>query len=627
MKPWMFLALFSSLLWKVHAAEIDWPTVKLIPLVSGLATPTTIAHARDGSGRLFITEKVGRIRIAQGTNLLAESFLDITSRVRQGEPSPETGLLGLAFPPDFATQACFYIYYNRQPDLASVLSRFRVTATNQNVADPASEQVLLVVPQSSDRHKAGCLAFGVDGYLYVSLGDDNAAVSSTTHPSQDPQSLLGKILRLDVSGQTNGYSIPPSNPFRTNNAYRPEIWALGFRNPWRLSFDRLTGDVYFTDAGTQGGEEINFQPAGSAGGENYGWNLLLANNCIRSLAGAPHFFTVEPVRTWAVPGIFVAQAVIGGHVYRGTNFPRLQGFYIFSDYGLSRMWAMKFDGTQWKTATLIDTNWGTPSTFGEDEQGELYVADIIGGIIYQVVDANTPHRPVFAWTNTVHASSVPVNCFSPNARIHYTTENRDPTEADAWINPGGSIPVTPPQTIRASAFATNLMPSVVAQMIYTNFQVATPVLHPLPTAQGNFFEMSTATPVGRIHYTTNGTTPDTNSFMYTNPVISSSAVLFSVRAFHADSDPSLVTQGWMLPPPTVTFVNGVTQISAKVDLLSGPYYLYFSKDLRRWLLFQLSQFPQNGTVTFTSSVMFTKNQHDYQFFRIVRSENIPRNWP
>jgi len=356
--------------------------------VSGLSQPTSITHAGDGSGRLFVLEQPGRIRIVKDGVLLSTPFLDITERV--GSTGREQGLLGLAFSPAYASTGNFYVHYT---DLNGdiVIARFSVTAA-PDVADPASEVLVLGVPHPSfSNHNGGQLAFGpLDGFLYIGLGDGGGS-GDPFHNAQDPGTLLGKLLRIDVESGVVPYAIPPDNPFVGLPDHRPEIWVLGLRNPWRFSFDRQIGDLYIGDVGQERWEEVDFQPAASPGGENYGWPILEGSHCFQPRVGC------VPPPGYSPP---VAQyshrkgcAIVGGFVYRGSE-PSMQGIYFYADFCSGRIWGLRFDGTAWRRRELAHTPYQV-SSFGEDEAGELYLADYSGSL-YRV-DARSPLARWRSW--------------------------------------------------------------------------------------------------------------------------------------------------------------------------------------------------------------------------------------
>lgn len=355
------------------------PTISLTPKLAGVSNPVFVTHAGDGSDRLFVVEQSGRIRIAQNGTLLPTPFLDIRSRVLTGG---EQGLLSVAFPPGYIDKQHFYVYYtNAAGNL--VIARYGLTA-DPNVADSNSEQIILTIDHPTNtNHNGGQLAFGPDGYLYIGTGDGGGS-GDPNNNAQNPTSLLGKLLRIDVeSPGTVSYTIPSTNPFLTttdpSNQYRDEIWALGLRNPWRFSFDRQAGDLYIADVGQNAYEEVNVQPATSLGGENYGWRILEGSFPYRS-NGNDTSGLVLPVA-----GYDHAQGVsiTGGYVYRGLAAPRLQGIYLYSDFANGKIWGLRPNPTGWETQLLLDSPYSI-SSFGEDEQGNLYVADYSGGGVYQV---------------------------------------------------------------------------------------------------------------------------------------------------------------------------------------------------------------------------------------------------
>jgi glucose/arabinose dehydrogenase len=351
----------------------------LEPLASGLAQPIGIVAAGDGSGRLYVQEQAGRIRVIAGGSLQPGAFLDIRDRVQGGG---EQGLLGLAFDPRFAANGRFYVDYTRRPDGATVISRF--TATGATV-DPASEQVLLTVAQPYANHNGGQLAFGRDGFLYIGLGDGGSE-GDPARNGQNTRVLLGKILRIDVSGPVapgKSYGIPLDNPFAAGGIRPgqglPEIWAYGLRNPWRFSFDRRLGDLYIGDVGWNRYEEIDRQPADSSGGENYGWNVMEGRHC--SAATCDQRPYVMPIAEYDHSK---GCAVTGGYVYRGTRQPSLVGVYIFGDYCSGELFTLQVDeGTS--TPKPVLASGARISSFGQGEDGEIYLADMAGGRIFRVV--------------------------------------------------------------------------------------------------------------------------------------------------------------------------------------------------------------------------------------------------
>jgi glucose/arabinose dehydrogenase len=352
-------------------AGYEWSLV-----VDGLTTPIGLENARDGSGRLFAIEQPGLIRIIQDGSLLAAPFLDIRSRV--GSSGSEQGLLGLAFHPDYTENGYFFVNYtDRSGD--TVIARYRVSA-DPSLADPSTEIRLLEVEQPYGNHNGGDLAFGPDGYLYISLGDGGSGGDPRNY-GQSVDTLLGKLLRIDVS-EVDGYSIPAGNPF-VDGGGRPEIWAYGLRNPWRISFERLTGDLYIADVGQNAWEEVNFQPAGSPGGENYGWNIMEGFHCFQSSACDQSGLTL-PVIEYALH-VQSDCAVTGGYVYRGRSLPDWQGIYVYGDYCSGRVWGLfQNPAAVWENGLLFETG-ARITSFGQDEDGEIYLVNHRGSV-YQLVE-------------------------------------------------------------------------------------------------------------------------------------------------------------------------------------------------------------------------------------------------
>lgn len=339
----------------------------------GLARPVGLANAADGSGRLFIIEQEGVIRILQDGFLAAEPFLDIRGQVtREGN---EQGLLGLAFHPDYPQNGYFYVNYT---DLNghTVISRFRVSA-DTNLADPSTELRLMQVKQPYANHNGGGMAFGPDGYLYIGLGDGGLAGDPQGN-AQDTSSSLGKLLRIDVDGG-DPYAVPADNPFAAGGG-APTVWAIGLRNPWRFSFDPQTGDLYIGDVGQGEWEEIDYLPAGSPGGANFGWDYYEANAEYEGTAPADVSY-VLPVAAYPHSE---GCSVTGGEVYRGASLPGLQGVYLYGDYCSGTVWGLlrQADGG-WQNQLMFQVQ-AQIASFGRDEAGELYLADLQGNV-YKLV--------------------------------------------------------------------------------------------------------------------------------------------------------------------------------------------------------------------------------------------------
>ncbi len=497
---------------------VDWPSLGFAQVISNTFNhPVVITHAGDGSGRLFVAEQGGRVWIIQSSNVLAQPFLDITGRVLSA--GAEQGLLGLAFPTGFSTNGHFYVDYTRKPDGAVVISRFFLTSTNSNVVDTNSEQVVLVIPKPYNNHNAGQLAFGPDGDLYIGVGDGGSETDPLNN-AQKTSTLLGKLLRIDVESGVSPYAVPPSNPFVGITNYSPEIWALGLRNPWRFSFDRLTGDLYIGDVGQNLYEEVDFQSAGSSGGQNYGWRIMEGPSNYNLPAGFTNFAALTLPVAWynhhSLPTDLSA-AVIGGYNYRGTAQLRMSGIYFYGDFVAGWVWGLAQVGTNWENQLLFSPAPPAPhfwiSTFGEDDAGEMYLADYYAGKIYQMQDTRQVLTPTFSPAGgVINSNSVIVACVTPNADIHYTTNGADPTEADPVIISGQTIQAVSGITNKLRAFRSDLSASSVASAVFT-VQVGIPVFSPPSSTvtNGTLVTLNTITPGAMIYYTTDNSIPTTNS--------------------------------------------------------------------------------------------------------------------
>jgi glucose/arabinose dehydrogenase len=351
-------------------AEAQRATIGLAPVVTaGLAAPLFVTHAGDGSGRLFVVEQPGRVRIVSGGALAATPFLDIADRVLTGG---ERGLLGLAFHPRYGSNGRLFVSYTRRDDGASVVSELAVSG-DPNVASPSSERVLLVVPQPFANHNGGMMAFGPGGFLFVAMGDGGSG-GDPGNRAQNRQELLGKILRIDVDRGVEPYAIPADNPFAAGGG-RPEIFALGFRNPWRFSFDRGTGRLYAGDVGQARFEEVDIVVRGG----NYGWRILEGRRCFEPATNCNRIGLKAPLLTYAHTG--GRCSVTGGYVYRGRAVRTLASTYLYGDFCTGEIFGRR-DG---RSSVLLDTTLRIAS-FGEDEAGEVYVVDIAGSV-HRIVGA------------------------------------------------------------------------------------------------------------------------------------------------------------------------------------------------------------------------------------------------
>jgi glucose/arabinose dehydrogenase len=358
------------LLFAVTAVAQD---VALQPIATGLDQPVALTHA--GDLRLFITEQTGTIRIYDQLGLRATPFLDIRSIVLSGG---ERGLLSVAFHPQYRDNGLFFVYYtNRNGD--NSLARYKVMSSDLDRADPSSGTILLTIPHPFfANHNGGQLQFGPDGFLYIGTGDGGSA-GDPNNNAQNLNQLLGKILRIDVDHGTP-YAIPPSNPFVQRPNSRGEIWAYGVRNPWRFSFDRATGDLWIGEVGQDAFEEVDFQPATSVGGENYGWRKMEGQHCYNPASNCVDAGVTFPLLEYSHAG--GACSISGGYRYRGTQIPSLNGAYLYGDYCTGTISKATQIGAGWFANTLFTTNLRI-SAFGEDLNGELYVMDVAKGIVYK----------------------------------------------------------------------------------------------------------------------------------------------------------------------------------------------------------------------------------------------------
>lgn len=378
---WFFILLTAlvPLAVQAQAAEPQSPRgdqYQWIPVASGFNSPVFLTSAGDGSGRLFVGEQDGYIFIVRdGVYDDTDPFLDVWDRlsndVFQGGYT-ERGLLSMVFHPGFPENGLFFVNHtDRNGD--NVIARYHVNPDDPDHADPSSRVELLRIPQLFYDHNGGGMAFGPDGYLYIGVGDGGSFGDNPGVTAQDLSLLLGKVLRIDVSADT--YAIPPDNPFVGVEGAQPEIWAYGLRNPWRISFDSLTGDLYIADVGQADYEEIDVQIAGSPGGANYGWFNYEGMHSYRGRDPIPD--VTLPVAEY--PHL-IGCSVSGGYVYRGESMPELHGVYFFGDYCNGRVWSLvRTSASKWNVQPFQQTGW-TITSFGLDDQGELYVVDYKGSI-------------------------------------------------------------------------------------------------------------------------------------------------------------------------------------------------------------------------------------------------------
>lgn len=364
-------------------------------IASGVSRPVLVTAPAGDFERLFIVQQQGTIRVYDMTNaqLISTPFLDINSIVGGGTSgADERGLLGLAFHPDYSSNGYFYVYYTNNASNTTV-ARYSVSSTNPNVANPSSAQIVLTQNQPYSNHNGGMLEFSpIDGYLYIGLGDGGSA-NDPQGNGQNTNTRLGKMLRIDVDGGTP-YSIPADNPFAGPGAPLDEIWATGLRNPWRFSFDRLTGDLYIADVGQYNWEEINIQLASSPGGENYGWRCMEGNSCT-NMSGCTcnSSALTDPQQVYNHGS---GCSITGGNVYSGCAMPDMQGIYFYADWCSNQIWSFRYNGTNVTEFTTRSSELNPPGSqsitgiagFGQDAYGEVYICDWSGGEIFKIVPAD-----------------------------------------------------------------------------------------------------------------------------------------------------------------------------------------------------------------------------------------------
>ncbi len=378
-----FVALYGLLSLNVGAADCreqdgneSFPDIRLVTIAEGLNQPVHLAQPTGEKQRLYVVEQAGVVRLIEQDRLVEEPFLDVRERVSSGG---EKGLLSIAFHPDYQTNGLFYLNYTSSAGgLHTVVAEYR--GKNKRRADSTSERVLLEIAQPFGNHNGGQLAFGPDGYLYIGMGDGGWANDPLGH-GQNTTTLLGALLRIDVNHASEGhhYAVPKDNPYAQSRDVRSEIWAYGLRNPWRFSFDRVTGDVYLADVGQDTKEEINVIRQGG----NYGWNVMEGDVCTPDVNKRCDPQGMEaPIHTYSHPSGF---SVTGGFVYRGQAIPQLCGAYLFADYVNKQIWALRHDGRRVTRHEKLLVSPDNPSSFGEDGEGELYVLGHREGRVMKIV--------------------------------------------------------------------------------------------------------------------------------------------------------------------------------------------------------------------------------------------------
>jgi glucose/arabinose dehydrogenase len=359
-------------------------SARLVRIVGGLAAPTYATNAGDGSGRIFVLEQAGRIRVVEDGHLRPQPFLDLSGRISSGG---ERGLLGLAFHPGFPRDPRLFVDYT-DPAGNTVVASFTATSGSAGVADPSSERVLLHIDQPFPNHNGGQLAFGPDGLLYIGMGDGGSGGDPYGN-GQRTDTPLGKILRIDVDRTAGGraYAIPADNPFASGRdaagrAGLPEIWAFGLRNPWRFSFDASSGSLWIGDVGQDRWEEVDRIPAGTPPPVNLGWNVMEGTHCYKPAEACRTAGLWSPLAEY---GHDQGCAVTGGYVARGATAGSLAGRYVFGDYCSGTIWTLDAAGPDRQEPGLLLRSGRTISSFGSDEAGGILVCDLAGGELLRLV--------------------------------------------------------------------------------------------------------------------------------------------------------------------------------------------------------------------------------------------------
>ena len=438
---------------RVKAQEIAPAAIQieLAQLVSGLTRPVFITNAHDGSNRLFIVEQTGSIKVLQPGSSTPSVFLDISSKVRSTDN--EQGLLGLTFHPFYASNRRFFVNYTRQPDGATVIAEYQTSTGNANVAD-TTEKIILTIPQPAANHNGGMIEFGPDGFLYIGMGDGGLS-NDPNNRAQSINDLLGKMLRIDIDQRTlqTEYASPGDNPFFGALPGRDEIWAIGLRNPWRFSFDRLTGDLYVGDVGQNFVEEVDIVTKNG----NYGWRVLEGTRCTNNgPASCTALGFIPPILEYDHSG--GRCSITGGYVYRGTQNSLPLGSYVYADFCSGEIF-LRINNSQ---QLLLDTNLSI-SSFGEDEAGELYVVSL-GGSVYRI-NSTTPPPPPSDFT----ISGAQVRKRGGGKVINPVTVRENGKKFEVVVLEASTIPVSD------SVGASILVNGIQLNTEYTTSDIGTPV--------------------------------------------------------------------------------------------------------------------------------------------------------
>ncbi len=462
-----FVALSGFVMLTTTGLAQALPSITLQEVASGFQAPLELVNSGDGSGRLFIVEKGGKIKILSGGVVNTTPFLDVSTAI---SAAGERGLLGLAFHPQYATNKAFYVYYTRASDGALTIARYLRSSASPLQADPASGAVILTIPHPAyENHNGGHIAFGADGNLYIATGDGGGG-GDPDRNGQKLSTLLGKMLRISVSGDAS-YTIPATNPYASSSCTGaanacPEIWAFGLRNPWKFSFDRSNGDLFIGDVGQNLYEEVNYVPASAAGGKNFGWNVFEGIQCYGSspcsiAAGlAPH---TPPVIVYGHDNTdFGGSSITGGYRHRGRVSASLNGYYFYGDFVSKRLWVAAPNANGVWTPEFSQVAPSNISSFGEDESGELYLVAYGSGKIYAIKGAGVPTvsdlsgdgksdllvqssaGTTTAWlmNGTTISSSTALLTNDPNWSISHVADFNGDGKADIlWRNLNGSVTI------------------------------------------------------------------------------------------------------------------------------------------------------------------------------------------
>ena len=368
-------------------AAFAQPKVKLDTFARGFSAPIGVEN--DGfTSRVFVVQQNGIIWTLDSTGTKLDTFVDLRTKVQF---NGEEGLLGLAFHPNYQTNGYFYTYYTKKNSTDNLVARYKVSS-NPNRAIIDSEKIVINFSHPTfTNHNGGCIRFGKDGYLYIATGDGGSG-GDPNNNAQNKNSLLGKLLRLDVNNPSVTYTIPANNPFVGQSNVKTEIWAYGLRNPWRYSFDKETGDLWLADVGQNVVEEVNFHNYNSINGENYGWRCYEGNSTYNTsgCSGASNY--KYPVFTYGHNGTTGGFSITGGFIYKGNKYADLRGYYIFTDYVSGNFWLTKKTDTIFNTVQQTSPKQANISSFGEDIRGELYASNLGNGVIYKIRELCSPFK-------------------------------------------------------------------------------------------------------------------------------------------------------------------------------------------------------------------------------------------